>query len=231
MEHQAVAEVVGLLRRQDLSQLCLHLGRVLGAVGKAQLTRDTDAVGIRHHHAGDMVDVPQNEVGRLASHPRELQQVLHIVGHLAVKLLQHHLRGGHDVPGLGPEKAGGVDVRLHLGDIGLSQGFQGGETGKQGGSHHVYPLVGTLGRQADGKQQLVGLGIVEGADPLRIEDLELLHDGSGPLFLCHIEFLSMPYCRRSFAGLCRVNKTLCGRLGIQYLLSYHKPGKDATVFF
>ena len=35
VEHQAVAEVVGGGRRERLTQLLLHLSRILGAVGQA----------------------------------------------------------------------------------------------------------------------------------------------------------------------------------------------------
>ena len=43
VEDHPVAEIVGLLGGQDLPQLLLHLGRVLGAVGEAQQAGDADA--------------------------------------------------------------------------------------------------------------------------------------------------------------------------------------------
>ena len=52
VEDHAVAEVVGLLGRQDGPELLLHLGRVLGAVGEAQQAGNADAVGVGHHYAG-----------------------------------------------------------------------------------------------------------------------------------------------------------------------------------
>ena len=48
-------------------------------------------------------------------------------------LLQKHPGGGDDIPSLGTEEAGGVDVLLHLGHIGAGQGLQGGEPGEEGG--------------------------------------------------------------------------------------------------
>ena len=66
-----MAEVVGLLRGQDRPQLGLHFAGVLGTVGEAQQAGDADAVGVRHHHAGGVVHVPQDEVGGLPPHAGE----------------------------------------------------------------------------------------------------------------------------------------------------------------
>ena len=173
-----MAEVVGLLRGEHRAELHLHFDGVLGAVCEAQLPRDTDAVGVRNHHAGHMIYIAQDQVGGLAAHAGQLQQVLHIVGHLPAELLQHHPGGGHDVPCLGTEKAGGVDVLLHLAHIGPGQGLQGGEAAEQGGGHLVDALIGALRGQPDREQQLIGLGVVQGTDPFRIEFFQLLYDGA-----------------------------------------------------
>ena len=173
-----MAEVVGLLRREHLPQLLLHLGRVLGAVGKPQQAGDSDAVGVGHHHAGGMVHVPQNQVGGLPAHSGELQQVLHGVGDPAAVVPDQHLRGQDNILGLGPEKAGGMDVLLHLRNLRLRQGLQGGEAGVEGGGHLVHPLVGALGGQADGEKQLVVLAVLQGTDPVRVQGLQLLHNGA-----------------------------------------------------
>ena len=109
-----MAEVVGLLRRQNGPELLLHLDRVLGAIGEAQQTGDADAVGVGHHHAGGVVHVSQNKIGRLAAHSGQPEQVLHGIGHLAAVVPKQHLGGQHNILRLGPEEAGGVDVFLHL---------------------------------------------------------------------------------------------------------------------
>ncbi len=171
MEHQPVAEVVGLLRREHPAQLHLHLHRVLGAVGEAQQAGDADAVGVRHHHAGHMEHIPQHQVGRLAAHSGQLQQLLHGAGDLSSVIPQQHLGGPHDVPGLGPEKASGVDVLFHLRHVGPGQVLQGGESGVQGGGDLVHPLVGALGRQTHGEQQLIVLFIIQGADSIGYKSL------------------------------------------------------------
>ena len=67
MEHHAVAEVVGLLWRDDFPQLLFYLQGVLAAVGDAQPSGDADSVGVADV-ALLAVDVAQNQVGRLAAH-------------------------------------------------------------------------------------------------------------------------------------------------------------------
>ena len=172
-----MAEVVGLLRGQHPAQLLLHLSRVLGAVGQAQQPGDADAVGVRHHHPGHVIHVAQDQVGRLPPHPGQLQQLLHGTGHPAPIVPQQHLSRQDDVPGLGPEEAGGVDIVLHLRHVRPGQGLQGGEPGVKGGGDLVHPLVGTLGGQTHGKQQLIILFILQGTQAVGIEGFQLLHDG------------------------------------------------------
>ena len=80
-----------------------------------------------------------------------------------------------------------MDVLLHLRHIRLGQRLQGGEPCKEGRRYLVDPLVGALRRQPHGEEQLVVLLIFQRADSLRVEPLELLHNGQHGLFLfCHI---------------------------------------------
>ena len=83
VQHQPMAEVRLLLRRNDLGKLHLHLIGLL-AHGQAHAVGQADAVGIRHH-GGLMVDISQNEVCGLASHAGDAQQ-LFIIIILTVKL-------------------------------------------------------------------------------------------------------------------------------------------------
>ena len=92
-------------------------------------------------------------------------------GHVAAcagQARRHHQEDGHDVPGLGPEKAAGVDVALHLLHIRFGKALQGGEAGEEGGGDLVYPLVGALGGQAHGKEQLIILTVVQRAAGFRV---------------------------------------------------------------
>ena len=100
---------------------------------------------------------------------------------------------------LAREKAGGADVLLHLVHVGPGQGLQGGEAGKQGGGDLVDPLVGTLGGQTHGEEQLVVLAVVQRADSLGIGLLEALYNGQHVLLCFHWYHLVGQYT------------TLCGK--------------------
>ncbi len=189
VEHHPMAEVVGLLRRQDLAQLLLHLGRVLCAVGEAQPAGDADAVGVCHHHAGGAVHIPQNQVGRLAAHSGQAQQILHGVGHPAAVLAEQHLGAQHHVTAFRPEKAAGVDVLAHLVNVRLGKALQGGEPRVQGGGDLVHPLVGALGGQAHGEQQLIVLLILQGAEGIGVQLLQRVHNGPHVGFCRHLSHL------------------------------------------
>ena len=123
------------------------------------------------------VDVAQDQVGSLAAHAGQGEQVVHIVRDFAAEALQQHLRGGHDVTGLGTPEAAGLDVCTHLVHIGGGEGLQRGIAGKQGGRDHIYAGVGTLGRQADGEQQLVVLSVIQRAQGVRVQLFQGRNDG------------------------------------------------------
>ena len=133
-------------------------------------------MGVRHHHAGGLVDISQDQIGGLAPHAGQPEQFFHGSGYPAAVLLHQHPGGGHDIPRLGPEKAGGVDVRLHLGHVGAGQVFQGRVAGEEGGRDLVHPLVGTLGGQTGGEEQLVVLAVVQRAQSVGVSRLQSFHD-------------------------------------------------------
>ena len=168
VENQPVAEIVGFLRGQAGPELLLRLAGVLGAVGEAQKARDPHAVGVGYHHAGGVMDVPQDQVGGLPAYSRQGEELLHGAGDFAVKFFQKHPGGKDDVLGLGPEEAAGVDVRLDVRRLRPGQGLQGGVVGEEGGGHLIHPLVGTLGGEPGGKEQLIVFLILQGADPVGV---------------------------------------------------------------
>ena len=154
-----MAEVVGLLGRDPLPQLPLHLKGILGAVGDPQPSRDADAVGVAD--IGGLAEhVPQNQIGGLAPHAGKAGQFLHGAGDSAAVFIHQLLGTGHDVPGLAVVKAAGVDVFAHLRRIRLGKALQRGEAGVQRRGHLVHPLVCALGGHAHREQQLVVLFIL-----------------------------------------------------------------------
>ena len=66
-QHDAMAKIGAFLRRQDGSELLFHLLRVL-ALGKAQTTANTDAVGVTDNTAGHAIKITQQKIGGFSSH-------------------------------------------------------------------------------------------------------------------------------------------------------------------
>lgn len=71
------------------------------------------------------------------------------------------------------------------GHIGVGQGLQGGEAAIESGGDLIDPLVGTLGGQPGGKEKLVILLVLQGADSVRIQGLERLYNGDDILLAFH----------------------------------------------
>ena len=192
VKHHAVAEIVGFLRRETGPKLLLGLPRVFGPVGQPKQTRDADAVGIRHHDARRVMDVAQDQVGGLPAHAGEAEQLLHGSGDLPAELGQEHPGGQDDVPGLGTEETAGVDTGLHILRLRCGQSLQRREPGKETGRDLVDPLVGALGRETGGKEQLVILLISKGADAVWIEAFQLLNDGADFIGCLHRRSILSP---------------------------------------
>lgn len=70
-----------------------------------------------------------------------------------------------------------MDVGLHVGRLCLRQGLQGGEAGEEGGGHLIDPLIGALGGEAGGKEQLIVLLVLQGTDAIGIQVFECLDNG------------------------------------------------------
>ena len=131
------------------------------------------------------MNIAQNKVGGFSAHPGQGEQLLHGARHLAMELFQQHAGGKDNVLGLGPEKAAGVDVGLHVGRLCLRQGLQGGEAGEEGGGHLIDPLIGALGGEAGGKEQLIVLLVLQGTDAIGIQVFECLDNGVNILGIFH----------------------------------------------
>ena len=131
------------------------------------------------------MDVAQDQVGGLPAHPRQGQEFLHGAGHLAVVLLQQHPGGKDNVPGLGPEKAAGVNVGFKVLRLRRGQSLQGRELGKEGRGHLVDPLVGALGGETGGKEKFIILLVLQGADAVWVKLFQRLDDGADVLGCFH----------------------------------------------
>ena len=82
-----------------------------------------------------------------------------------------------------------MDVGLHVGRLCLRQGLQGGEAGEEGGGHLIDPLIGALGGEAGGKEQLIVLLVLQGTDAIRVQFFQPVDDGACLFFGLHGVFL------------------------------------------
>ena len=185
-QHQSVAEVVRLLRRQDGAQLLFDAQRVLAAVRQAEAARDADAVRVAHV-GGLAVDVAEDQVRRFAPDAGEGCELLHRAGDLAAVLFEQDLRALDDVLRLRVVKSAGADRVADLFIRRVREGLKRRELLIERRRDHVHARVGALGGKAHGEQKLVVLFIFERAARVGVEDLQLLHDAADGGFGFHGE--------------------------------------------
>ena len=94
-----------------------------------------------------------DDVSRLAPHPRQLQQQVHIAGHLAVETFYQQSRH-YQVLGLGVGIAHAAHIFQHILGLGLGHRLGIGIATEEVGRHLIDTLVGTLGAEHHGHQQL-----------------------------------------------------------------------------
>ena len=186
-----MTKAVAFLGRQQLFQLLLHLVGILG-VAQPQPVGDPDAVGVRHHHAGDVENIAAHEIGGFPSHPRQLDELLHRLGNLPVIHVPQHPRHGHDVPGLGLVQPAGSDIFPHLLGGGVGKRVEGRVPLEQRRGYQVHPRVGALGGQPGGDEELERVGIGQGTDGVRIALAQRLDGGYCHSFFSHKQG---PFCR------------------------------------
>ena len=110
----------------------------------------------------------------LRAMPGSAQQFFHGAGDLASVLLDQQPAALLNIAGLVAEKAGGADHVLQLGAVGLRERGGIGIAAEERRSDHVNALVGALGREDGGDQELQWIGEGEGAMRVGIEP------GKGP---------------------------------------------------
>ena len=151
VENDAVAEGGRGLGRENFAKLPLNFFRLLQVVHQAEAVGDADAVGIHNGAAGDMEHIAEDQVGGLAPDAGESGKFFHGGRDLTVMLFQQDFGTRHNIPGFGMIEAAGMDILLHLGDIGYGEIFQSGIAGKEGRSDLIDALIRTLGGETNGK--------------------------------------------------------------------------------
>ena len=163
-----MAEGGGGLGRENFAKLPLDFFRLLQVIHQAKTVGDADAVGIHHGAAGDMEHIAEDQIGGLATDTGEGGKLFHGGRDLTVMLFQQDFGTRHNIPGFGMIEAAGMDILLHLGDVGGCKIFQGGIAGEESRGDLIDTLIRALGGETDGEEELVGFGIIEGAVGLRI---------------------------------------------------------------
>ena len=167
MQHQPVAEIRRLLRRQNRAQLRFDLCRVL-ALGEPQKVCDADAVRVANDRAGSFVKIAQQQIRSFSANTGKRQERFHRAGNLAAVFFAQQLAGEDDVTCFVLVKPAGTDIVLDLRDICIGKGVEGWEARKKRGRDFVDALVGTLGRQPHGDHQLIVLFVLQRADRVRV---------------------------------------------------------------
>ena len=142
-QHRAVAEVVGALRRQQLSHFTLDRLGIFGA-HKAQTVAKPYKMRIGDH--GRLaVDIAHNQVCRFSADARQTYQLLYSIRHLAAKLLTQHFSDADKAFGFCLEKSAYMYYRGDIVYVGSGKAFGVGEPFEQLRRHHVYGLIAALG--------------------------------------------------------------------------------------
>jgi hypothetical protein len=160
VQHQGGTEPDPLLLRDDAHQVLLDLLQFL-LDGQAEALADAGDVGIDDDTAGDAEGVGEDDVGRLTGDAGQGGQLLNGARHLAAEVLDEGLAGVLNGPGLVAVEAGRPEVVLQLGERGLGEGAGVGVLGEQAGGDLVDALVGGLGGEDGGHEQLQGRVPVE----------------------------------------------------------------------
>ncbi len=120
-------------------------------------------MGIDRHAVGQAVDLAPDDIGRLAGHTRQGQQVVHRRRDFAAVVGQQPSRRLADVARLLPEETRWPDEFFKFDGVGRGQRFGRRVAGEERRRGQVDPLVGALGGQDRGDKQLQRRLVVEGA--------------------------------------------------------------------
>ena len=119
-----------------------------------------------HWNSGFAESGTHHHIGSLTPHTRQRSQVLHVIGHLAVILLDQFLCHLTQVCRLAVRIRYALDKFQNVFDTGSSHRLRSRVGLKQRGSNNIHALVGTLSAQHYSNQQLkwvvmlqLGLGV------------------------------------------------------------------------
>lgn len=190
MENQRIGGERPFLGRDRRRELFFHDDRIVG-IRDANPVCDPQHVAI-HRQARHAQRVAQDDVGGLASHARELDEIVHARRHFAP--VSFHERAGHAGQRLrlGSEEAGRLNLRLQLRGRGLRQRAGVRVSREEGRRDSIDALVRALRRENRGDEQLVRIAEVELGERAGMLALELFEDLADPPARLHVSRGSAP---------------------------------------
>lgn len=155
--------------------LDLHGIRLLGP---AEASGQSPEMGV-DGDARNAEGITQHHVGRLATDPRKRDEILEPRRNLTTEPVGQRLADADEGRGLLPEEARRRNQRLELTSIGGGVVDGGAVAGEQGWGHRVDALIGALGAEHGGDEQLQRSAEVELASRVGIRLAQGLDDSPG----------------------------------------------------
>jgi hypothetical protein len=154
VEQEPVVGIGGFAFRGVPEQVLLYLiGGVAGAGHESEAMADTIDMGIDGHgvHAeGDCL----HDVGGLSAYAWQTEQGVHIAGHFTTIVCGEYLRELYEVLGFGVRVGDALDVFIDFGLVGCCHRLGIGVCLEEGWCDEVDSLVGALGGEHYGDEQL-----------------------------------------------------------------------------
>ena len=179
--HEAVAELVALLGRNNLPQGLLYLRRFLDVVRQPDQVAEADAVRVGYDSRLP-VHISENEVRTFAPDAGKSEKLLHVVRDDVMVLLVQNLHAGADVSGLGVSETAGTNDRLDILRRGRGKCGHIREFPEQILHHDINPGIGALCGKAHADEKLPGVPVIQGAPGVRIFLFQPSDDGKSQFF-------------------------------------------------
>lgn len=182
MIHEAVAELIAFLGRDDFPQGLLYLRGLPDVVRQSDQVAEADAVRVGDD-GGLSVHISENEIRTLSPNAGKGKELFHVTGDDVMILLVQNLHAGADVPGLGVPKTAGTDNRLNFLWRGGSKCSDIWKFPEEVLHHDIDPGIGALRSKPHTDEKLPGVPIVQGAFGVRIFLFQPFNDGKSQFFL------------------------------------------------
>ena len=144
--------------------------------GKPEPAADAPHVCVDHHTSWFVESSAEDDVGRLAAHPRERDEILHPIRNAAAEAVEQTAGHPEQAFRLVAEKTGRLDEFLDLTRIGHGERFSVGVSLEQRRRHQIHAFVGTLCAENGSGQELVRTGVIQLAVGIRVRPLETFED-------------------------------------------------------